>query len=65
MMLGVCEEVHFFHKTNMILMLGEYKMSNNFYLKVVTKELKMPSSLFASLNNVLVKAEAFQVSVGF
>ena len=65
MMLRVCEEVYFFHKTNMIMMLREYKMSNNFYLKVVIKELKMPSSLLASLNNVLVKAEAFQVSVEF
>lgn len=41
---------------------GEYEMSDNFCLKVVRKELKMPSFLFASLNNMLVKAEALQIS---
>lgn len=55
----------FCYNTNMILKLGEYKMSNNFCLKMVIKELKIPSSLIASLNNVLVTAEAFQISVKF
>lgn len=41
---------------------GEYKMSDNFCLKVVRKESKMPSFLFASLNNILVKVEALQIS---
>lgn len=43
----------------MIWELGEYKMSNNFCLKKVIKELKMLSSLIASVNNVPVKAETF------
>ena len=32
-------------------------MSDNFCLKVVRKESKMPSFLFASLNNILVLKE--------
>lgn len=63
-MLGVYKEVHFIHKTNMILKLREYKMNNNFCLETAIKELKMPSSLNVSLINVPVKAEAFQISVG-
>lgn len=64
-MVGVYKEVHFIHKTNMILKLREYKMNNNFCLKAAVKELKMPSSLNVSLINVPIKAEAFQISVGF
>jgi len=43
----------------MILKLGEYRMSNNFCLKIIIKELNIPCSLTAGLNNGLVKAEAF------
>lgn len=52
------------HKTNIILNLGEYNMSNNFCLKLVLKELKVPSSLHVSWKNVPVKALAFSISVG-
>lgn len=53
----------FGYNTNTILKIGDYKMSNTLCLEIVMKELKMPSSLTASLNNVLVTAEAFQISV--
>lgn len=39
-------------------------MSNSFCLKKVGKELRMLISLISSLNNVLAKAEAFQLSIG-
>lgn len=65
MMLVVYEDVHFFHRTNTILKLGKYEVSNNFCLKIVIKELEMSSSPNVSVTNVPVKAEAFQISVGF
>lgn len=64
MILAVFEDSHSFHKTNIILNLGEYNMSNNFCLKLVLKELKVPSSLHVSWINVPVKAVAFPISVG-
>lgn len=64
MILAVCEERHSFHKTNIILNLGEYNMSNNFCLKLVLNELKVSNSLTVNWINVPVKAIAFPISVG-
>lgn len=65
MILAVYEYRNVFHKTNMIFNLGEYNMRNNFCLKLVLKELKVPSSLNVSWINVPVKVKAFAISVGF
>lgn len=49
----------------MILKLGENKMSNNFCLKALVKEVKTPSSLTASLNNVLVKTGPLSITAEY
>lgn len=63
-MQGIYDEICFLHNANMTWELGEYEMSNSFCLKKVVKKLRMFISLISSLNNVLAKAEAFQLSIG-
>lgn len=48
----------------MIWKLEEYKTGDNLCVNKVIKELKILNSLISSLNNVPVKAEAFQISIG-